>query len=158
VQDASPLPVTVIANSTNLGFPAAINQGLKYARGEYLVLLSNDAVVTGGWLEQLVALTNAKTGDDRFAGIDAGGAGIIPSDDTSARSIGVAGGVGTVPVDAGGGVQAPGSAGTTHTDPTTARGVEAFGSAGATPEQQEESEPLIAPGLPRWDRRRNRSR
>jgi len=33
VQDASPVPVTVIANSTNLGFPAAINQGLKYARG-----------------------------------------------------------------------------------------------------------------------------
>jgi glycosyltransferase involved in cell wall biosynthesis len=29
VQDASPVPVTVIANSANLGFPAAINQGLK---------------------------------------------------------------------------------------------------------------------------------
>jgi len=26
VQDASSVPVTVIANSTNLGFPAAINQ------------------------------------------------------------------------------------------------------------------------------------
>ncbi len=33
VQDALALPATVIANSTNLGFPAAINQGLKCARG-----------------------------------------------------------------------------------------------------------------------------
>ncbi len=57
VQDAAPVPVTVIANSTNFGFPAAINQGLKYARGEYLVLLNNDAVVTEGWLEQLIGLS-----------------------------------------------------------------------------------------------------
>ena len=57
VQDASPVPVTVIANATNRGFPAAINQGLQYARGEYLVLLNNDVVVTDGWLDQLKALT-----------------------------------------------------------------------------------------------------
>ena len=62
VQDASAVPVTLIANSTNLGFPAAVNQALKYARGEYLVLLNNDAVVTEGWLEQLVALTKAAPG------------------------------------------------------------------------------------------------
>jgi glycosyltransferase involved in cell wall biosynthesis len=62
VQDASPVPVTVIANSSNLGFPAAVNQGLKHASGEYLVLLNNDAVVTGGWLEQLIALASAPTG------------------------------------------------------------------------------------------------
>jgi len=60
VQDASPVPVTVVTNSTNLGFPAAINQGLKCARGEYLVLLDNDAVVTDAWLEQLIALTRAE--------------------------------------------------------------------------------------------------
>ncbi len=34
LQDASPVPVTVIANSINRGFPAAINQGLQEARGE----------------------------------------------------------------------------------------------------------------------------
>ena len=56
VQDASPVPVTVIANATNRGFPAAINQGLQYARGEYLVLLNNDVVVTDGWLGQLIGL------------------------------------------------------------------------------------------------------
>ena len=56
VRDVAPMPVTVISNSKNLGFPAAINQGLRAARGEYFVLLNNDAVVTDGWLSQLVAL------------------------------------------------------------------------------------------------------
>ena len=54
------MPVTVIANATNRGFPAAINQGLQVARGEYLVLLNNDVVVTDGWLDQLIALAEAK--------------------------------------------------------------------------------------------------
>ncbi len=55
-QDVAPVPVTVVSNARNLGFPAAINQGLKVARGECLVLLNNDAVVTDGWLSQLIAL------------------------------------------------------------------------------------------------------
>ncbi len=41
VQDISPVPVTIIANATNRGFPAAINQGLQYARGEFLILLNS---------------------------------------------------------------------------------------------------------------------
>jgi glycosyltransferase involved in cell wall biosynthesis len=57
VRDAAGVPVTVIRNPENLGFPRAINQGLHAARGEYLVLLNNDAVVTDGWLDQLIALT-----------------------------------------------------------------------------------------------------
>jgi glycosyltransferase involved in cell wall biosynthesis len=60
VQDGSSgIPVTVIANPTNRGFPAAVNQGLQYARGEYLVLINNDVVITDGWLDQLIALTGA---------------------------------------------------------------------------------------------------
>ena len=55
------MPVTVIANPTNRGFPAAINQGLQVAHGEYLVLLNNDVVVTDAWLEQLVGLANVRT-------------------------------------------------------------------------------------------------
>ena len=62
VSDMANVPVTVITNATNRGFPAAVNQGLKAARGEYLVLLNNDVVVTDGWLEQLIGLVNAKTG------------------------------------------------------------------------------------------------
>jgi glycosyltransferase involved in cell wall biosynthesis len=57
MRDAAPVPVTLINNARNRGFPAAINQGLQLARGEYLVLLNNDAVVTDGWLDQLIALT-----------------------------------------------------------------------------------------------------
>ena len=62
VQDGAAVPVVAIANTANLGFPAAINQGLKAARGEYLVLLNNDVVVTDGWLDQLVALANSRRG------------------------------------------------------------------------------------------------
>jgi glycosyltransferase involved in cell wall biosynthesis len=61
VRDAAPVPV---ANATSRGLPAAINQGLKAARGEYLVLLNNDVVVTDGWLDQLIGLVNARKGID----------------------------------------------------------------------------------------------
>jgi hypothetical protein len=61
VQDAAGVPVTVISNGRNIGFPAAINQGLQVAQGRYLVLLNNDAVVTDGWLDQLVALADMRT-------------------------------------------------------------------------------------------------
>jgi O-antigen biosynthesis protein len=60
LRDLAAVPVTVVSNGTNLGFPAAINQGLQRACGEYLVLLNNDVVVTDGWLDQLIALANAK--------------------------------------------------------------------------------------------------
>ncbi|QEH32069.1 SPBc2 prophage-derived glycosyltransferase SunS [Aquisphaera giovannonii] len=59
VADAAPMAVRVIGNASNRGFPAAVNQGLAAARGEYLVLLNNDAVVTDGWLDQLVALADS---------------------------------------------------------------------------------------------------
>jgi glycosyltransferase involved in cell wall biosynthesis len=60
VRDAAPMPVTVIADATSRGLPATINQGLRAARGEYLVVPNNDVVVTDGWLGQLIALANAK--------------------------------------------------------------------------------------------------
>jgi glycosyltransferase involved in cell wall biosynthesis len=63
VRDAAPVPVTIIANAENLGFPRAINQGLQAASGEHLVLLNNDAIVTDGWLDQLIALTRVEPKD-----------------------------------------------------------------------------------------------
>ncbi|NSX04484.1 glycosyltransferase [Cupriavidus gilardii] len=36
-------------NSDNLGFSAANNQGLAMGKGDYLVILNNDTVVTSGW-------------------------------------------------------------------------------------------------------------
>jgi GT2 family glycosyltransferase len=62
VHDAAAVPVTMICNRENRGFAAAINQGLAAARGEYLVMLNNDVVVTDAWLDQLTALTTVKTG------------------------------------------------------------------------------------------------
>jgi GT2 family glycosyltransferase len=67
VQDAAAVPVTVISNQENLGFPAAVNQGLQQARGEYLVLLNNDVVVTDAWLDQLIGLAEMRV-DSRVEG------------------------------------------------------------------------------------------
>ncbi len=47
--------VTVITNRRNLGFAGGNNQGLAVARGDCVVLLNNDTVVTGGWLEKMLA-------------------------------------------------------------------------------------------------------
>lgn len=74
VQDALSNPVTIIANSTNRGFPAAVNQGLRQARGGYLVLLNNDVVVTDGWLDQLVALAMVQAGAEA---VDGRGVGLV---------------------------------------------------------------------------------
>src|SRR5262249_34834883 len=56
IRDAAPVPVAVITNPENRGFPVACNQGLQAARGSYLVLLNNDAIVTPDWLDHLIAL------------------------------------------------------------------------------------------------------
>ncbi len=114
-------------NSTNLGFPAAVNQGLKYARGEYLVLLNNDAVVTEGWLEQLIALTAARTGEEPgFTGVDGCGAGTSTAGPPPLPDFEASGAAGTSPPPA----SALGVSGSAETRPTgLARGIEAFGSA-----------------------------
>jgi glycosyltransferase involved in cell wall biosynthesis/predicted Zn-dependent protease len=53
-QRSGPERVVVLRNETNCGFAAGCNQGLAQARGRYLVLLNNDTLVTGGWLEGLI--------------------------------------------------------------------------------------------------------
>lgn len=44
----------LLLNDTNQGFPAAVNQGLKIAQGENIVLLNNDTIVTRVWLSGLL--------------------------------------------------------------------------------------------------------
>lgn len=46
--------VSVIRNEHNLGAPAARNQALARARGEWLVFLDDDVVVTQSWLSHLL--------------------------------------------------------------------------------------------------------
>lgn len=49
------IETTVIRNEENKGFPVAVNQGIAAARGEIIILLNNDVVVTPGWAESLLA-------------------------------------------------------------------------------------------------------
>jgi len=46
--------IRVVRNASNAGFAAGNNLGVRHARGEYLVLLNMDTVVTPGWLERLM--------------------------------------------------------------------------------------------------------
>jgi GT2 family glycosyltransferase/glycosyltransferase involved in cell wall biosynthesis/Tfp pilus assembly protein PilF len=48
--------VRLIANDANLGFPAAVNQGINAAIGTDVLLLNNDTVVTDGWLERFMEI------------------------------------------------------------------------------------------------------
>ncbi|MCK4446336.1 MAG: glycosyltransferase [Candidatus Marinimicrobia bacterium] len=49
----------LIANKQNKGFAAGNNQGMKSAKGEYILLLNNDVLVSDGWLERMVACAEA---------------------------------------------------------------------------------------------------
>lgn len=44
---------TIIHNKKNLGFPAAINLGVRVSECELLCILNNDTLLTPGWLEHL---------------------------------------------------------------------------------------------------------
>lgn len=48
------IELRVEANATNIGFAAAVNQGMGLARGIYLAVLNDDAFPEPGWLAALV--------------------------------------------------------------------------------------------------------
>jgi GT2 family glycosyltransferase/glycosyltransferase involved in cell wall biosynthesis len=77
--------VTLIMNDRNMGYAAGNNQALRAARGEYVVLLNNDVVVTDGWLGRMIGhmeghadtgmvgpLTNSVSGAQLLTGIPYG--------------------------------------------------------------------------------------
>jgi GT2 family glycosyltransferase/thioredoxin-like negative regulator of GroEL len=45
----------IIKNSENLGFAVGNNQGMAEAKGDYVLLMNNDLVVTPGWLTRMIA-------------------------------------------------------------------------------------------------------
>ena len=53
---AASVPIEVLLTNADDGFAAACNKGLIRARGDFIVLLSNDTIVPDGWLNHLVAL------------------------------------------------------------------------------------------------------
>jgi len=58
VAAAAGIPVEIVRTVTDVGLSAAIQEALSRVRGEYVVLLNNDTIVTSGWLDQLTALAN----------------------------------------------------------------------------------------------------
>jgi GT2 family glycosyltransferase len=59
---AAPCRVEVVRAATDHDIPTACKEALAQVRGEYVVLLNNDTVVTDGWLNQLVALASLSFG------------------------------------------------------------------------------------------------
>ncbi len=57
--------VKILKNETNLGFPKAINKGILNAKGNYIVIMNNDVVVTEGWLKRMLEIA----GSDEKIGI-----------------------------------------------------------------------------------------
>jgi len=57
--------VTLIENERNLGFAAGNNQGIRAARGDYILLLNNDTKVDSYWMEELVKVAE----EDRTIGM-----------------------------------------------------------------------------------------
>ncbi len=70
IDNASKEPITplysegvkLIRNTVNRGFAAAVNQGLKIAKGDYIVLVNPDTIVTPGALDELIGFME-KTSD-----------------------------------------------------------------------------------------------
>lgn len=51
--------VALIENASNMGFAAANNQGMKVARGRYVLLLNSDTVVLDGAIQKMVAFADS---------------------------------------------------------------------------------------------------
>lgn len=47
--------VTIVRNESNLGFPVAINQGIRAATGDVIIIQNNDTICTQGWASKLLA-------------------------------------------------------------------------------------------------------
>lgn len=46
-------------NSENIGYTRSVNRGLNESNADWVCVLNSDAIVTNGWLEKLVNVTNA---------------------------------------------------------------------------------------------------
>lgn len=49
----------VLRNDTNIGFPRAVNQGILFSKGEHIVILNNDVIVSPEWLTGMLECMNS---------------------------------------------------------------------------------------------------
>ena len=57
--EKSDYSIKVIFNNKNLGFPKGINQAIKAASGNYILIANNDIVVTKGWIERMLKIAES---------------------------------------------------------------------------------------------------
>ena len=50
--------IRLVLNSSNLGFSGGNNVGIKIAKGNYVILLNSDTLVTDNWIKKLIAPMN----------------------------------------------------------------------------------------------------
>ncbi|AOR24014.1 bifunctional glycosyltransferase family 2 protein/class I SAM-dependent methyltransferase [Clostridium taeniosporum] len=72
----------LILNQMNLGFPVGCNQGINVAKGENILLLNNDTIVTPNWLNNLDKALYSKD--------NIGAVGAITNNCSNGQQIGVA--------------------------------------------------------------------
>lgn len=48
-----------VQNNENLGFPIAVNQGIKKAKGNFILIANNDIVLTNNWLERMIEVAES---------------------------------------------------------------------------------------------------
>src|SRR6202044_1034605 len=53
--------IEVVPTPTGLGIAKACQEALEKCRGEFIVLLNNDTIVTKGWVNQFIALLTSNT-------------------------------------------------------------------------------------------------
>jgi O-antigen biosynthesis protein len=58
IKAASTVRVEIVRTPTDLGISDACKEAIREARGEYLVLLNNDTIVTDGWVQQMLNLAS----------------------------------------------------------------------------------------------------
>ena len=75
--------VKVIKNKSNLGFGAAVNQGIKAAREPYVCLLNNDVILKDSWFKYMIASIKKHPNIACFCGT------VLNKNGTSVESMGI---------------------------------------------------------------------
>ncbi|MFV1991083.1 MAG: glycosyltransferase family 2 protein, partial [Acidimicrobiales bacterium] len=61
LNELAKLDLITVANEENLGFPGAVNAGLRRARGEFVCVLNNDTEVTPNWLGEMLGVLDRES-------------------------------------------------------------------------------------------------